>query len=67
MVPLAAVAVAETIVDAREATVPSTVKPAAMKSAESTANPARVKAAAMEAAASVKTPAPAMRASIGEV
>ena len=57
MVPVAAVAVAETIVEAREATVPS----AAMKSANSA-----VKHAAMKAAASVKTSAPAMRAAVGE-
>jgi len=54
---VAAVAVAETIVEAREATVPS----AAMKSANSA-----VKHAAMKAAASVKTTAPAMRAAVGE-
>ena len=62
MVPVAAVAVAETIVEAREATVPS----AAMKSANSAVKHAGVKAAAMKAAASVKTTAPAMRAGVGE-
>jgi hypothetical protein len=60
MVPLAAVP--ETIVDARDAAVPSAVKPAAMKSAIS-----GMEAAAMEATTSVKTAAPAMRAGIGEV
>ena len=69
-----AVAVAETIVEAREATMPS----AAMKSAKSTVKRAGVKAAvmeataavktaAMEATAAVKTAAPAMRAGMGEV
>jgi hypothetical protein len=73
MVPVAAVAVAETIVEAREATMPS----AAVKSAKSAVKRAGVKtaameataveAAAMEAAAGVKTSAPAMRAGMGEV
>jgi hypothetical protein len=83
MVPVAAVAVAETIVEAREATMPS----AAVKSAKSAVKRAAVKraavkgagvktaameataveAAAMEAAAGVKTSAPAMRAGMGEV
>jgi hypothetical protein len=73
MVPVAAVAVAETIVEAREATMPS----AAVKSGKSAVKRAGVKAAAMEAAAmeaaameaaaGVKTSAPAMRAGMGEV
>jgi hypothetical protein len=60
---MAARRVADPIVDAREATVPS----AAVKSAKSAAKRAGVEAAAMEAAASVKTPAPAMRAGMGEI
>jgi len=74
VVPVVAVTVAETIVEAREATMPS----AAMKSAKSTVKRAGVKAAvmeataavktaAMEATAAVKTAAPAMRAGMGEV
>jgi hypothetical protein len=55
MVPLAAVP--ETIVDARDAAVPSAVKPAI----------SGMEAAVMEAAASVKTAARAMRARVGEV
>ena len=63
VVPVVAVTVAETIVEAREATMPS----AAMKSAKSTVKRAGVKAAVMEATAAVKTAAPAMRAGMGEV
>ena len=63
VVPVVAVTVAETIVEAREATMPS----AAMKSAKSTVKRASVKAAVMEATAAVKTAAPAMRAGMGEV
>ena len=53
VVPVVAVTVAETIVEAREATMPS----AAMKSAKSTVKRAGVKAAVMEATAAVKTAA----------
>jgi hypothetical protein len=83
MVPVAAVPVTNTIVEAREASVPSGVKSATMNSAksamkragmkpatvESTAavKPAAVESAAVESATSVKTPAPAMRASVGKV
>jgi len=62
MVPVAAVPATTTIVEAREASVPSGVKSATMKSAKSSMKPA-----AVESTTAVKTPAPAMRASIGEV
>jgi len=72
MVPVAAVPATTTIVEAREASVPSGVKSATMKSAKSSmkragAEPAAMKPAAVESTTAVKTPAPAMRASIGEV
>jgi hypothetical protein len=61
---VAAVPVTNTIVEAREASVPSGVKSAAMKSAKSGMKPAAVEPAAMESTTAVKTPAPAMGASI---
>jgi hypothetical protein len=75
MVPVAAVPVTNTIMEAREASVPSGVKSAAMKSAMERAGvkpaavepTAAVKPAAVESTTSVKTPAPAMGASIGKV
>ena len=62
MVPVGAMRATTTIVEAREASDPSAVKPATMKSAKSAMKPA-----AVESTTAVKTPASAMRASIGEV
>jgi hypothetical protein len=61
------VPVTNTIVEAREASVPSGVKSAAMKSAKSAMKRAGMKPAAMESTTAVKTAAPAMGASIGKV
>jgi len=63
MVPVAAVSATETTVEAREASVPSGVKPATMKSAKSSVE----STFAAESTSAVKTSAPAMRASIGWV
>jgi hypothetical protein len=60
------VPVTNTIVEAREASVPSGVKSAAMKSAKSAMKRAGMKPAAMEST-TAKTAAPAMGASIGKV
>jgi hypothetical protein len=63
------VAATEATVEACEASVPSAVKPATMKSAKSSvkSTTAMETATAVESATAVKTPAPAMRPGISEV
>jgi hypothetical protein len=59
---------ATAIVEACEASVPATVKPATMKSTKSGVKPTAMEStAAVKSTASVETPAPAMRAGMGEV